>query len=73
MTSGIDVLISDTKIWNDAVVLAWICEDSLCEAWSLTKNSASFMVVGEEEDMIAAIRAVPFTDLDAGDAPILSY
>ena len=31
------------------------------------------MVVGEEEDMIAAIRAVAFTDLDAEDSPILSY
>ena len=30
------------------------------------------MVIGEEEDMIAAIRAVEFTDLDAEDSPILS-
>jgi len=73
MISEIGVLISDIKIWNDAVVVAWVCEGSVCDTWSITKNSATFAVVGEEEDMLAAIRAVPLTDLDAEDSPIVSY
>ena len=73
MTNDIDVLISDIKIWNDAIVVIWVCEDSICDAWSVNKGFASFMVVGEEEDMVAAIRAVQFVELDAVDAPILSY
>ena len=55
ISNDIDVLISDVKIWNDAIVAAWVCEDSACDAWFVAKELVQFMVVPEEEDMLAAI------------------
>ena len=73
MSNDIDVLISDVKIWNDAIVVAWVCEDSVCDAWWVSKDFVQFMVVPEEEDMLAALRVAAYSDSDAVDGTILSY
>ena len=74
MSNDIDVLISDVKIWNDAMVVAWVCEDSVCDSWLVAKDLVQFMVVPEEEDMLAAIQeAAASSDAEAVDGPILSF